>query len=197
MELLEGSLSHPSSTSSSSSFSRHQAQYTVRRAVSLYKGPLKSTDSSIHTSVVCAQLMLGNMFVVAIMVRNWMGSSSNGTNGIQKWHAESVSLSSFLLVSLTTRSRRFAFLLASSTSALIVACVLSDVHHIHGFGRKEHLHQFQSEKAALRMESRSDRAEHPLFRRSDDSLWQRLRKFFGRRQAVILFVTFTSTEVFW
>ncbi|GAA5978562.1 hypothetical protein JCM5350_003142 [Sporobolomyces pararoseus] len=136
---------------------------------------------------ICAQLMLGNMYVVAIMVRNWMGTVSNGTNAIQKWHAE------------------FAFLLASSTSSLILACLLSDVHHIHGFGRKEDLHEFQIHKSVQRSRKRPtiassrlvDGGSHTLFRRVTDSKPQRLRKFFARRQALILFITFVATQVFW
>ncbi|GAA5947693.1 hypothetical protein JCM3765_001039 [Sporobolomyces pararoseus] len=127
------------------------------------------------------------MYVVAIMVRNWMGTVSNGTNAIQKWHAE------------------FAFLLASSTSSLILACLLSDVHHIHGFGRKQDLHDFQIQKSVQRSPKRPtiassrlvDGGSHSLFRRATDSKPQRLRKFFARRQASILFVTFVGTQVFW
>ncbi|GAA5881333.1 hypothetical protein JCM16303_000133 [Sporobolomyces ruberrimus] len=134
---------------------------------------------------ICAQLMLGNMFVVAVMVRNAMGTVSNGTNAIQKWHAE------------------FAFLLASSSSALIVACLLSDVHHIHGFGRKDQLHRFQVAKATRNREPhvRGTRTPqepvHPLFQRNGDGLWQRLRKFFARRQAAVLFFTFFTTQIYW
>lgn len=85
---------------------------------------------------VCGQLMLGNMFVVAVAVRNSMGTLSEGTNAIQKWHAEQVSRvfsrpPHRQLTSMLEPFRRFAFLLASSSCALIVACVLSDVHFIH------------------------------------------------------------------
>ncbi|GAA5898051.1 uncharacterized protein JCM6883_000907 [Sporobolomyces salmoneus] len=135
---------------------------------------------------ICGQLMLGNMFIVAILVRNLMGSASNGVNAVQKWHAE------------------FAFLLASSTSALIVACLLSDVHFIHGFGSHEQLHDFQLQKASFKRDKRSPSAHlllggpsHPLFRQPRDTLWQRFRKFCSRRQAVLLFSIFTTTQLFW
>ncbi|GAA6005438.1 hypothetical protein JCM11491_003642 [Sporobolomyces phaffii] len=150
------------------------------------------TEAAIY---ICAQLMLGNMYTVAINVRNFMGTRSNGTNAIQKWHAE------------------FAFLLASSTSALIVACLLSDVHFIHGFGRGVDLHEFQTQKAVAQNLKRSQtkeqsspttsdapllaRSPHPLFRRANDSKWQRIRKVFVRRQGYILFGTFTLTQVYW
>ncbi|GAA5831008.1 hypothetical protein JCM3766R1_006204 [Sporobolomyces carnicolor] len=133
---------------------------------------------------ICGQLMLGNMFVVAVAVRNSMGTLSEGTNAIQKWHAE------------------FAFLLASSSCALIVACVLSDVHFIHGFARQEHLHQFQFRKAISRKRVTPTphvvgAPTHRLFRRHRDSAWQRVRKLIARRQAYILFGLFSGTQLFW
>jgi len=42
-----------------------------------------------------------------------------------------------------------------------------------------------------------DSPKHPLFRNPKDSSWQRLRKFLHRRQALLLFLTFTATEIFW
>lgn len=37
---------------------------------------------------IAAQLALAHMYLVAIMARDMMGTASNGTNGIQRWHAE-------------------------------------------------------------------------------------------------------------
>ncbi|BGP28242.1 hypothetical protein JCM10295v2_007229 [Rhodotorula toruloides] len=73
---------------------------------------------------IAAQLTVAHMFLVAIMVRNIMGTASHGTNGIQAWHAE------------------FAFLAASSTIGVVLACVLSEAHHIHGFSSHEALVRF-------------------------------------------------------
>ncbi|TKA52815.1 hypothetical protein B0A53_04511 [Rhodotorula sp. CCFEE 5036] len=59
------------------------------------------------------QLTIAHMYLIAVFIRNIMGSASEGTNGMQKWHAE------------------FAFLLGASSTGVVLPAVLSDTHHIH------------------------------------------------------------------
>ncbi|GEM12689.1 proteophosphoglycan 5 [Rhodotorula toruloides] len=145
---------------------------------------------------IAAQLTVAHMFLVAIMVRNIMGTASHGTNGIQAWHAE------------------FAFLAASSTIGVVLACVLSEAHHIHGFSSHEALVRFLDAQDDLEARRRArpvtkvygthrlQMQEHEAFVRGEHKAnlvrgVHRLRKWHSRNQARILLCAFSGSELYW
>ncbi|GAA5852100.1 hypothetical protein JCM8547_000156 [Rhodosporidiobolus lusitaniae] len=150
---------------------------------------------------IAVQLLIGHMYLVAVMVRNIMGSASNGTNGLQKWHAE------------------FAFLLASSITSIIFASVLSDTHHIHGFSSASDFNDYLDSTRSLTVSQLTTTSEsrqhgsHLLHRQERDEFQpgggvrgagkngyrslQRFRKWAHRSQAKILFFSFAGTELYW
>ncbi|GAA5831559.1 hypothetical protein JCM11251_000748 [Rhodosporidiobolus azoricus] len=147
---------------------------------------------------IAAQMVLGHMYLVAVMARNIMGSVSNGTNGLQLWHSE------------------FAFLLAASSSGLVVASVLSDTHHIHGFGDmrdfNDYLIQDTEHKTNRLTTIREDKVygPHSLHRQEHDEFngivgpkenasrgLQRLRKGASRNQAKLLLCFFAGSQLYW
>ncbi|KWU43132.1 hypothetical protein RHOSPDRAFT_35272 [Rhodotorula sp. JG-1b] len=149
------------------------------------------------------QLTIAHMYLIAVFVRNMMGSASEGTNGMQKWHAE------------------FAFLLGASITGVVLPAVLSDTHHIHGFSSHEHLLD-SLRRRDNRANLHSDNAPHPrgvgsaptrtqtntsvpgseshLPRRFAPKIrhaLQQTRKGLGGNQAVIIFATFSASELLW
>ncbi|GAA6054022.1 hypothetical protein JCM3770_002422 [Rhodotorula araucariae] len=145
---------------------------------------------------IAAQLTLAHMYLVAVMARNIMGTASNGINGIQRWHAE------------------FAFLLASSITGTIIACVLSDTHYIHGFSSADEHHAFldadQAHADAVRDHPGQKRyGSHPLHVQFEDThrtglglvnvrrAMTRMRKWSHRHQAVLLLSSFVLSELYW
>ncbi|GAA5947149.1 hypothetical protein JCM3775_001877 [Rhodotorula graminis] len=147
---------------------------------------------------IAAQLALAHMYLVAIMARNMMGTASSGVNAIQRWHAE------------------YAFLLAASITGTVVACVLSDTHHIHGFSSADEHDAFLDASAAF-AQARAARpssapkhySPHPLHLQPGDEYVrgehlsnvaraaQRLRKWGHRHQAVLLLCAFATSELYW
>ncbi|EGU11785.1 Proteophosphoglycan 5 [Rhodotorula toruloides ATCC 204091] len=146
---------------------------------------------------IAAQLTVAHMFLVAIMARNMMGTASNGANGIQAWHAE------------------FAFLAASSIIGVVLACVLSDAHYIHGFSTHEDLERFLNAQDDLKDARRRaepgttvcgthrlQMQEHEAFVRGEHKAnvvrgVHRLRKWHSRNQARILLFAFGGSEAYW
>ncbi|BGP44076.1 hypothetical protein JCM10450v2_008293 [Rhodotorula kratochvilovae] len=145
---------------------------------------------------IAAQLALAHMYLVAIMARNIMGTASEGTNAIQRWHAE------------------FAFLLASSITGTIIACVLSDTHYIHGFSSADEHDAFLDASAAHAIDAAAHPGQrrygsHPLHLQQEDEhrpgehgrnvarAMQRFRKWAHRHQAVLLLATFAGSELYW
>ncbi|GAA5897653.1 hypothetical protein JCM8208_000224 [Rhodotorula glutinis] len=147
---------------------------------------------------IAAQLALAHMYLVAIMARNMMSQASSGVNSIQRWHAE------------------YAFLLGSSITGTVVACVLSDTHHIHGFSTADEHDAFLDASAAY-AQARASRSSstpkhyspHPLHLQPSDEYVrgehlsnvaraaQRLRKWGHRHQAVLLLCAFSISELYW
>ncbi|GAA5916471.1 hypothetical protein JCM6882_006469 [Rhodosporidiobolus microsporus] len=133
---------------------------------------------------IAAQMALGHVYLVAVMARNIMGSLSNGTNGLQLWHSE------------------FGFLLAASTTGLIVGCVLSDTHHIHGFEDEKEFNDYlikDNGHKTDRLNTLDDDklyGPHLLHRKQEDHGLQRLRKWGSRNQAKVLLATFVGSELF-
>ncbi|GAA5852858.1 hypothetical protein JCM9279_006206 [Rhodotorula babjevae] len=147
---------------------------------------------------IAAQLALAHMYLVAIMARNMMGSASHGVNAIQRWHAE------------------YAFLLGASITGTVIACVLSDTHHIHGFSTADEHDAFLDASAAY-TQARAARtpsspkhySPHPLHLQPGDEYVrgehlsnvaraaQRLRKWGHRHQAVLLLCAFAVSELYW
>ncbi|BGO96329.1 hypothetical protein NBRC10512v2_008053 [Rhodotorula toruloides] len=155
------------------------------------------SKSSVMQLLLAAQLTVAHMFLVAIMVRDMMGTASNGTNGIQALHAE------------------FAFLAASSIIGVVLACVLSDAHHIHGFKSHEDLEHFLNAQDDLKDARRRAEPgstvygthrlqvqEHEAFVRGEHKAnlvrgVHRLRKWHSRNQARILLFAFGGSEAYW
>ncbi|GAA5988566.1 hypothetical protein JCM10908_003623 [Rhodotorula pacifica] len=144
------------------------------------------------------QLAVAHMYMIAVFVRNIMGSASDGTNGMQKWHAE------------------FAFLLGSSITGVVVPAVLSDPHHIHGFSsRAEMLTALRNRQdaanlkrnnpdlisdAVARREGANEDCDKHLERRFAPRVrrvMQQTRKGVGRYQAEIIFAAFAASELIW
>ncbi|BGP20945.1 hypothetical protein JCM10213v2_009110 [Rhodosporidiobolus nylandii] len=149
---------------------------------------------------IAAQLMAGNMFVVAVMARDIMGTLSDGVNGLQRWQAE------------------FAFLMASASASVIIACVFSDTHHIHGFLSRDafdtylkddHTYQLSLRAAESPAERKKTYGPHSLHKQAEDkyvrgehvanatSALDRLRKWAHRHQALLLLLTFSLNELYW
>ncbi|GAA5868017.1 hypothetical protein JCM3774_001569 [Rhodotorula dairenensis] len=151
-------------------------------------------SARLQLSALGGQLAIAHMYLIAVFVRNAMGSASHGTNGLQRWHAE------------------FVFLLGASITGVVLPAVLSDPHHIHGFSsRAELLDALQSREneaqrtwdnpqlePKLRVDPRE--AEQHLRRRIAPKVRravQRTRKGVGRHQAVIIFAAFAASELLW
>ncbi|GAA5986367.1 hypothetical protein JCM11641_005357 [Rhodosporidiobolus odoratus] len=162
---------------------------------------------------IAAQLSVGNMFLVAVMARNMMGTFSKGTNGLQRWQAE------------------FAFLMAQASAPVIIASVFSDVHHIHGFGTSTAFQGFIEAERLLEQERLSvsrnqsttnggsssnsrprlkrvygshdrhlkeyDEYSRKQFGENYNKFFFRVAKWAGRHQAVILLCLFFFTELYW